>query len=149
VHPGLARDDEHAHRACPRALEHAVWIRAEQGRAKLDGLIMHTDAGSQYTSIVYTERLAPAAAAPSVGTVGDAYDNALAESTIGLFKSELIKPRGPWRSVERVEIATLEYVGWFNHRRLHSAAGDIPLAELEAAHYRQRTVTPQPENSSR
>ena len=106
------------------------------------------DEHPQYTSIAYTDRLPQAGAAPSVGTVGDAYDNALAESTIGLFKTELIKPRGPWRSVEQVEIATLEYIDWFNHRRLHSAAGDIPPAELEAARYRQRTVTPQPENSS-
>jgi putative transposase len=112
------------------ALEHAVWTRVQAGSTELGGLIMHTGAGSQYTSIAYTERLAVAGAAPSVGTVGDAYDNALAESTIGLFKTELIKPRGPWRSVEQVEIATLEYVDWFNHRRLHSAAGDIPPAEL-------------------
>ncbi|GAY08566.1 mobile element protein [Pseudonocardia sp. N23] len=130
------------------ALEHAVWTRAQQGRPDLDGLIMHTDAGSQYTSIAHTERLALAGAAPSVGTVGDAYDNALAESTIGLFKTELIKPRGPWRTVEQVEIATLEYVDWFNHRRLHSAAGDIPPAELEAAHYRQRAPQPEPQRSS-
>jgi putative transposase len=131
------------------ALEHAVWTRVQAGSTELGGLIMHTDAGSQYTSIAYTERLALAGAAPSVGTVGDAYDNALAESTIGLFKTELIKPRGPWRSVEQVEIATLEYVDWFNHRRLHSAAADIPPAELEAAHYRQRAATPEPERSSR
>jgi putative transposase len=72
--------------------------------------------------------------------VGDAYDNALAETVIGLFKTELIKPRGPWRTVEQVEIATLEYVDWFNHRRLFEACGDIPPVELEAAHYRQQAV---------
>ena len=72
---------------------------------------------AQYTSIAFTERLAAAGVSPSVGTVGDAYDNALAESVIGLFKTELIKPRGPWRTAEQVEIATLEYVDWFNHRR--------------------------------
>ena len=91
----------------------------------------------QYTSIAFTERLARAGIDPSVGSVGDAFDNALAETVIGLFKTELIKPRGPWRSVEQVEIATLEYVDWFNHRRLYEACGDIPPAELEAAHYRQ------------
>jgi transposase InsO family protein len=76
----------------------------------------------------------------SVGTVGDAYDNALAESVIGLFKTELIKPRGPWRTAEQVELATLEYVDWFNHRRLYEACGDIPPAELEAAYYRQNAA---------
>jgi putative transposase len=103
---------------------------------------------AQYTSIAFTERVAEAGAAPSVGSVGDAYDNALAESTIGLFKTELIKPRGPWRTVEQVEIATLEYVDWFNHRRLHSTCGDIPPAELEAAHYRQHRPHPEPAHSS-
>ena len=73
----------------------------------------------------------------------------MAESTIGLFKTELIELRGPWRSVEQVEIATLEYVDWFNHRRLHSAAGDIPPAELEAAHYRRKAPQPGPQRSSR
>ena len=76
----------------------------------------------------------------SIGSVGDALDNALMESTIGLFKTELIKPRGPWRTVEQVEIATLEYVDWFNHRRLFEACGDIPPAELEQAHYRQHAA---------
>jgi putative transposase len=85
-----------------------------------------------------TERLAAAGAAASVGSVGDVLDNALAESVIGLFKTELIKPRGPWRTAEQVEIATLEWVDWFNHRRLFEACGDIPPAELERAHYRQR-----------
>lgn len=75
-----------------------------------------------------------------MGTVGDAYDNALAESVIGLFKTELIKPRGPWRTAEQVEIATLEYVGWFSHRRLYEACGDIPPAELETAYYSQNPV---------
>jgi putative transposase len=106
-------------------------------------------ANAKYTSIAYTERLATAGVAPSVGSVGDAYDNALAESTIGLFKTELIKPKGPWRTVEQVEIATLEYVDWFNHRRLHSAAADLPPAELEAAHYRQHVGQPETEHSSR
>jgi putative transposase len=122
------------------ALEQAVWTRSREGVADLAGLIHHHDAGSQYTSIAFTERLAEAGIDPSVGSVGDAYDNALAESVIGLFKTELIKPRGPWRTVEQVEIATLEYVDWFNHRRLFQACGDIPPAELEAAHYRQQAA---------
>src|SRR4051794_16200751 len=103
---------------------------------------------AQYTSIAFTERVAEAGAAPSIGTVGDAYDNALAESAIGLFKTELIKPRGPWRTVEQVEIAPLEYVDWFNHRRLHSTCGDIPPAELEAAHYRQQAALTEAGHSS-
>jgi putative transposase len=86
------------------ALEQAVWTRTRDG-ADLSGLICHHDAGSQYTSIAYTERLAQAGIDPSVGSVGNAYDNALAETVIGLFKTELIKPRGPWRTVEQVEIA--------------------------------------------
>ena len=89
-----------------------------------------------YTSIAFTERLAAAGVSGSVGTVGDAYDNALAESVIGLFKTELIKPHGPWRTAEQVELATLEYVDWFNHQRLYEACGDIPPAELENAYYR-------------
>jgi transposase InsO family protein len=85
-------------------------------------------------------RPAAAGVSGSVGTVGDAYDNALAESVIGLFKTELIKPRGPWRTAEQVEIATLEYVDWFNHRRLYEACGDIPPAELETVYYRQNAA---------
>jgi putative transposase len=120
------------------ALEHALWTR-RQRRASLTGLVHHTDAGSQYTSIAFTERLAAAGISGSVGTVGDAYDNALAESVIGLFKTELIKPCGPWRTAEQVELATLEYVDWFNHRRLYEACGDIPPAELEDAYYRHNS----------
>ena len=119
------------------ALEQALWTRRRDGSRDLAGLVHHTDAGSQYTSIAFTERLAAAGVSASVGTVGDAYDNALAESVIGLFKTELIKPRGPWRTAEQVEIATLEYVDWFNHRRLYETCGDIPPAELEAAYYSQ------------
>jgi putative transposase len=121
------------------ALEQAVWTRTRDGVVDLPGLICHRDAGSQYTSIAFTERLAEAGIDPSVGSVGDS-DNALAETVIGLFKTELIKPRGPWRTVEQVEIATLEYVDWFNHRSLFSTCGDIPPAELEAAHYRQQAA---------
>jgi putative transposase len=92
---------------------------------------------AQYTSIRYTERLAEIGAAPSVGTVGDSYDNSLAESTIGLYKTELIRRRGPWRTLEEVEPATLAYVDWYNHRRLHGQIGNVPPAELEAIYYRQ------------
>jgi len=122
------------------ALEQALWTRRRDGAGDLAGLVHHTDAGSQYTSIAFTERLAAAGVSGSVGTVGDAYDNALAESVIGLFKTELIKPRGPWRSAEQVELATMEYVDWFNHRRLYEACGDVPPAELEAAYYSQNAV---------
>src|SRR5271165_6204752 len=119
------------------ALEQAMWARRRDGRADLAGLIHHNDAGSQYTSIAFTERLAAAGVSASVGTVGDAY--ALAESVIGLFKTELINPRGPWRTAGQVEIATLEYVDWFNNRRLYETCGDIPPAELETAYYSHNT----------
>ncbi len=112
------------------ALEMAIWRRQEA----LDGLVHHSDAGSQYLSIRYTERLAEAGIAPSVGSVGDSYDNALAETTIGLYKTELIEPHRPWRTAQEVELATLEWVDWFNHRRLHSACGDLPPAEFERRH---------------
>jgi putative transposase len=115
------------------ALEMAVWRRQEI----LDGLVCHSDAGSQYTSIRYTERLTEIGAAPSVGSVGDPIDNAVAESTIGLYKTELIRRRGPWRHVDEVELATLAYIDWFNHRRLHGEIGDVPPAELEDTYYRQ------------
>jgi putative transposase len=111
--------------------------RQRQGAGELAGLVHHTDAGSQYTSIAFTERLAAAGVSGSVGTVGDAYDNALAESVIRLFKTELIRPGSPWRTAEQVETAALEDVDWLNHRRLYDACGDIPPANLEAAYYRQ------------
>ena len=92
---------------------------------------------AQYVSIRYTERLAAAGIEPSVGSVGDSYDNALAETVIGLFKTEVIRRRGPWRQAEAVEFATLEWVDWFNHRRLLEPIGNIPPAEAEARHYTQ------------
>ena len=92
---------------------------------------------AQYLSIKYSERLAEAGIEPSVGRVGDSYDNALAESVIGLFKTEVIRHRGPWRGLETVEFATLEWVGWFNSRRLLEPIGDIPPAEAEARYYAQ------------
>ena len=93
---------------------------------------------AQYTSIRFTERLAEAGIQPSVGAVGSSYDNALAETINGLYKTELIKPRKPWRTIEEVELATAEWVHWFNHRRLYEYCGDIPPAQLEAAYYAQR-----------
>jgi putative transposase len=122
-------------------LEMAVWSRGSAGVTDLSGLIHHTDAGAQYVSLALTERLAALGMRASIGTVGDAYDNALAESTIGLFKTELIRRRGPWRTLDDVEIATLEWVDWFNNTRLHSELGDIPPAEHEASHYRQITAS--------
>jgi putative transposase len=101
------------------------------------GLVHHSDRGVQYVSIKYTERLAEAGIEPSVGSVGDSYDNALAETINGLYKTEVIHRRGPWRSFEAVEFATLEWVDWFNHRRLLEPIGNIPPAEAEAAYYAQ------------
>ena len=99
------------------------------------GLVHHSDRGVQYVSIRYTERLAEAGLVPSVGSIGDSYDNALAETINGLYKAEVIHRRGPWRSLEAVEFATLEWVGWFNHRRLLSSIGNVPPAEAEATYY--------------
>ena len=99
------------------------------------GLVHHSDRGVQYVSIKYTERLAEAGLVPSVGSVGDSYDNALAETINGLYKAELIHRRGPWRSFEAVELATLEWVDWFNNRRLLEPIGNVPPAEAEAAYY--------------
>jgi putative transposase len=118
------------------ALEQALYERAP-GAAQ--GLIHHSDRGSQYLSIRYTERLKEAGLEPSVGSVGDSYDNALAESIIGLYKTEVIRRRGPWRDLEAVEFATLEWVHWFNHRRLLEPIGHVPPAEHEAAYYRKES----------
>lgn len=115
------------------ALEQAVCERQDESPS---GLIHHSDRGSQYLSIRYTERLAEAGIEPSVGSRGDSYDNALAESIIGLYKTELIRPRGPWRSVEDVELATLEWVWWFNNQRLLGSIGHVPPVEKEQEHYR-------------
>ena len=101
------------------------------------GLVHHSDRGSQYVSIKYTERLAEAGIEPSVGSVGDSYDNALAETINGLYKAEVIHRRGPWRNFEAVEYATLEWVDWFNHRRLLQPIGDVRPAEKEIEYYRQ------------
>lgn len=117
------------------ALEQALYARPESDR-----LVHHSDRGVQYISIRYTERLAEAGIEPSVGSVGDSYDNALAESIIGLYKTEVIYHRGPWRHLEHVELATLEWVDWFNHRRLLEPIGYLPPVEFEQLHYhRQHT----------
>jgi putative transposase len=117
------------------ALEMARWTRG----TRLEGLVAHSDAGSQFTSIRYGERLAELGATPSIGSVGDSYDNALAETVNGLYKAELIygPDQGPWRSIEAVELATLSWVHWYNHQRLHGYCGDIPPAEYEEAYYAQ------------
>jgi putative transposase len=127
LHAGLALD----------ALEMALWRRQRQD---LRGLIHHSDRGSQYLSIRYTERLADAGAVCSVGSRGDSYDNALAEAVNGLYKTEVIRKTGPWRSLEHVELATAEWVDWWNHRRLHGATGGIPPAEFEALYHQQRAA---------
>ena len=114
------------------ALEQALRDRRPVHRG---GLVHHSDRGSQYISIRYTERLAEAGVEPSVGSVGDGYDNALAETINGLYKAEVIHRRGPWRSFEAVEFATLEWVDWFNNRRLLEPIGNIPPAEAEERYY--------------
>ena len=114
------------------ALEQALHDRRPVHRG---GLVHHSDRGSQYVSIKYTERLVEAGIEPSVGSVGDSYDNALAETINGLYKAEVIHRRGPWRSLEGVEYATLEWVDWFNNRRLLEPIGNIPPAEAEGRYY--------------
>jgi transposase InsO family protein len=116
------------------ALEQALWSRVD-----VRGVVHHSDRGSQYLSIKYSERLTEAGVEPSVGSVGDSYDNALAETIIGLFKTEVIHHRGPWRSVDAVEYATLEWVDWFNNRRLLESIGNVPPAELGMQYLRQRS----------
>jgi putative transposase len=115
-------------------LEMALWARDHTGLPTGDGMIVHSDAGSQYTSFAFTQRLIDAGADPSIGSVGDAYDNALAESAIGLYKAEVINQRGPWKTLDEVEFATLEWVDWYNTDRLHGACERLPPAEFEANH---------------
>ena len=116
------------------ALEQALYDRQPE---RSESLVHHSDRGSQYVSILYTERLAQAGIEPSVGSRGDSYDNALAETINGLYKAELIHRRAPWKTKESVELATLEWVSWFNHHRLLEPIGYIPPAEAEANYYRQ------------
>jgi len=120
------------------ALEMAIWSR---GKTDLKGLVHHSDRGVQYLAIRYTERLADAGAVRSVGSRGDSYDNALAESVIGLYKTELIRKQGPWRSFEQLELATARWVEWYNQRRIHSSIGDVPPAEFESTYYRERAAS--------
>jgi putative transposase len=117
------------------ALDMALWHRSRAGHRPGPGLVHHSDAGSQYTSIAFTAHLAAENIVPSIGTVGDALDNALMESAIGLYKTELINRRGPWRDLAHVEMETAGYCQWFNCRRIHSAIGDVTPAEAEAAWY--------------
>lgn len=125
------------------ALEHAFFTREQEGITDLTGLVAHNDAGSQYTSIAFTSRLVEAGVDPSVGSVGDAYDNALAESTVGSFKNELIRRQGPWRDVEHVEIQTLNWVHWFNTERPHEYLDDLTPETAEKLHYdHKRTLAP-------
>lgn len=119
------------------ALEQAIYDRCG---TTLAGLVHHSDRGTQYLSMRYTDRLADEGIAPSVGSRGDSYDNALAESVIGLFKTEIIHRRGPWRTLEAVEFATLDWVDWFNTRRLLEPIGYVPPAEYEARYYEQAAV---------
>ena len=119
------------------ALEQALWARSDA-----TGVVHHSDRGRQYLSIRYSERLAEVGIEPSVGSVGDSYDNALAETIIGLYKTEVIHRRGPWRHMDAVEYATLEWVDWFNHRRLLEPIGNVPPAELEASYYQSASQLP-------
>jgi putative transposase len=118
------------------ALEMALWQR----RGDHDGLVHHSDRGVQYLSIRYTERLEEAGIETSVGSRGDSYDNALAESVIGLYKTEVIRHEGPWKNLDGVEYGTLEWVDWFNHTRLLEPIGDIPPSEFEQEYYRQAAL---------
>lgn len=118
------------------ALEMAIWRRD----ADLEGLVHHSDRGSQYRAIRYSERLEAAGAVPSVGSRGDSYDNAVAESTIGLYKTELIAMLGPWRNADQIEIKTLSYLEWYNTQRLHGFCGDIPPVEFEDRYRKDRAA---------
>jgi putative transposase len=130
------------------ALEMALWTRARAGhcdqKGQLSGLIHHSDAGSQYTAIRYADRLADAGALASIGTVGDSYDNAMAESVIGLYKTECVRHDGPLRTVDDLELATLSWVHWFNTNRLHSALDYATPIEYEDQYYRQINPRQQP-----
>lgn len=123
------------------ALEQALWSRKQQGITSFAGLVHHTDAGSQYVSFALTQRLVEAGVDPSVGSNHDPYDNALAESTIGLFKAELIRSEGPWRNVEHVELETLRWVDFYNTIRPHEALDDLSPIQAEDLHYHRLKLT--------
>ena len=114
------------------ALEQALWSRTD-----IEGLVHHSDRGSQYLSIRYGDKLVEAGIDASVGSVGDSYDNALAETINGLYKTEVIRHRGPWKKIDEVEYATLDWVDWFNNRRILEPIGNIPPAEYELMYYQQ------------
>ncbi|OKI77054.1 integrase [Micromonospora sp. CB01531] len=122
------------------ALKMATWRRENQG-ADLQGLVHHSDRGVQYRAIRYTQRLAEAGAVASVGSKGDSYDNAMAEAFNSLYKAELVRNKGPWRGLDDLEMATVEYIDWYNNRRLHGELGHVPPAEYEALHAMTHPVT--------
>jgi len=135
---GLEGGADHGQRPCARRFEHGCWTRRG---VDIDGVICHSDAGSQYTSIAYTDRLGEIGAAPSIGTVGDSFDDAMAETTIGLYKTELHRNPaalsangGPWRGLDDLELATCAWVAWFNQERIHGELDDLTPAEVEAAY---------------
>lgn len=121
------------------AINQAIWVRKSEGITDLSGVIHHNDAGSQYTSVAFTDRLIEVGIDASIGTVGDAHDNSLAESINGLYKTELIKRDGPWRDAAHVEAETADYLHWFNHDRLYEYCGDLPPIECEQLHYNRHT----------
>jgi len=125
------------------ALEMAWWVRERAGET-VSGVIQHSDAGAQYTSIRYSERLSDAGAIASIGTVGDSYDNALAESVVGLYKTECVKIDGPFCTTDELELATLSWVHWFNENRLHCSIGYLTPIEMENLYYRENTTQEQP-----
>lgn len=125
------------------ALEMALWVRDRAGQ-DVTGVVHHSDAGSQYTAIRYAERLAEVGAIASIGTVGDSYDNAMAESVIGLYKAECVRPDGPFRTVEELELATLMWVDWYNNGRLHSSIDYTTPTEHENAYYAETNPQNQP-----
>ncbi|SFV25125.1 Transposase InsO and inactivated derivatives [Micrococcus terreus] len=131
------------------ALRMGLWRRDRAGHTVKDGLVHHSDAGSQFTSVAFAETLAMEGIAASIGSIGDAYDNALAESTIGLFKNEAVRDSspfrtGPLRTIDDVEWVTAGWVDWYNNRRLHSTLGDIPPEEYESAYYADLTTPSRP-----
>ena len=128
------------------ALQMAIW-RRQADRADLTGLVHHSDRGVQYRAIRYTQRLADAGAVASVGSKGDSYDNAMAEAFNSLYKAELVRNKGPWRGIDDLEIATVEYIDWYNNRRLHGELGHLPPAEYEALHTMTQPVTATMETS--
>ena len=128
------------------ALQMAIWRRQAAG-ANLTGLVHHSDRGVQYRAVRYTQRLAEADVVASVGSKGDSYDNAMAEAFNSLYKAELVRHRGPWRGLNDLEIATVEYIDWYNNRRLHGELGHVPPAEYEALHAMTHPVTASLETS--